>query len=127
MMPYSRRSLIDDPSYFAAVRDATQGIKWPELTPEQGSTFKTQKRHIMLWCQLISVGPLSSEGECLQTSINLNISHLHLREAAENIRAGPTYEGRARIVMTVLNTLTGGTSLATILQHVHQARAEIWI
>lgn len=58
MMPYSRRSLIDAPNYLSAVSDATQGIRWPEVTPAQGSTFKTQKRHIMLWCQLIGVGPL---------------------------------------------------------------------
>jgi hypothetical protein len=124
MMPYARRSLIDDPHYLSAVSDAAQGIKWPELTPESGSTFKTQKRHIMLWCQLIGVGSSSWASDSLQTSINLGISHLHLRDAAENIRAGPTYEGRARIVMGVLNTLTGGLSLATLLRQGHTAR--IW-
>jgi len=124
MVPYSRRSLIDDPNYFAAVGDATQGKRWPEVAPDQGSTFKTQKRHIMLWCQLIGVGPLSSDGERLQASITLGISHLHLREAAGKIRAGPTYEGRARIVIGILNTLTGGTSLATILRQGHQAK--VW-
>jgi len=124
MVPYSRRSLIDYPNYFAAVSDATQGIKWPEITPDRGSTFKTQKRHIKLWCQLIGLEPLSSGNERLQASVALGISHLHLREAADRIRAGPTYEGRARIVMGVLNTLTGGTSLATILRQGHSAR--VW-
>ncbi len=121
MVPYSRRSLIDDPNYFAAVSDATQGIKWPEITPDRGSTFKTQKRHIMLLCQLIGLEPLSSASERLRASVALGISHLHLREAADRIRAGPTYEGRARIVMGVLKTLTGGISLTTILRQGHTA------
>jgi hypothetical protein len=122
MMPYSRRSLIDAPTYLSAVSDATQGIKWPEITPDQGSTFKTQKRHIRLWCQLIGVDPLTTEGERLEASVSLGVSHLHLREGAEKIRAGPTYEGRARIVMGVLNVLTGGSSLSTILQQGYTVR-----
>lgn len=124
MVPYSRRSLIDTPNYFAAVSDATEGIRWPEITPDQGSTFKTQKRHIMLWCQLIGVESSTTESERLQTSVTLGISHLHLREAADRIRAGPTSESRARIVMGVLNTLTGRKSLATILRQGHTAR--VW-
>jgi hypothetical protein len=122
MVPYSRRSLIDDPNYFTAVSDASQGIKWPEITPDLGSTFKTQKRHIKLWCQLIGVEPLSSASERLRASVALGVSHLHLREAADGIRAGPTYEGRARIVMGVLNVLTGGSILRAILQQGYTVR-----
>lgn len=94
----------------------------PSLHPDCGSTFKTQKRHIKLWCQLICLEPLSSESERLQASVALGISNLHLREAADRIRAGPTYESRARIVMGVLNVLTEGSILRAILQQGHTVR-----
>jgi hypothetical protein len=116
MTPYSRRSFIDSPNYFAAVADAIAGCKWPELTGTEEATFKTQKRHIKRLAVIFAVEPTLSEEERWQASLTLNISYLHLDEGAENIRAGPTYKGRARIVMGILNDyLDGAMSLAAVL------------
>jgi hypothetical protein len=113
MMPYLRRSLIDDPNLLSAVSDAAQDIRWPELASGDevlGATLKTQRRHILLWCRLLSL--LSElESDHLQASLRLGIANLHLREAFKKIMAGPSYVERARIVMSVLRLLTERSSL----------------
>lgn len=116
MTPYSRRSFLNFPNCFAAIADAASGCKWPDLTPLEGATFKTQKRHIARWALLFGIEPVLSENAQVQAAMTLRISHVYLREGAAKIREGPTYEGRARIVLDVLNHLDGSISLAAILQ-----------
>ena len=86
MTPYSRRSFVDDPNYFAAVSDAISGCKWPDLSPCEGSTFKTQKRHLARWTLLLGVVSSLGEDEQLQAALTLNVSLLILREGAAKIR-----------------------------------------
>ncbi len=124
MTPYSRYSFLDSPNYFAAVADAIRGCKWPESASRAGATFKTQKRHIKRWALLFGAEPTLSKDERWKASLNLNISYLHLDEGAENIRAGPTFADRARIVLGILNSLNGAISLAAILQRGQSER--VW-
>jgi hypothetical protein len=108
MTPFSRRSFLDYPNYFAAVSGAASGCKWPDLSPIEGSTFKTQKRHLVRWTLLLGVEPSLGEDEQLQAALTLDISLLNLREGAAKIREGPTYKDRAQIVLGILSHLDEG-------------------
>ena len=123
MVPFARRSFIDNPNYFEAAVDAEQECKWPHLTPSQGSTFKTQKRHVLFLSKIFGVDPSLSETERVNAAVTLNVSTIHLREGAAKIREGQTYKGRAQVVMGVLAIGCSGVfRLAAILRQGHAVK-----
>ncbi len=59
--------------------------------------------------------------ERLAAAITLNIPTLHLQDGASKIREGPTYAGRAQVVMGILNLSIGKViSLTTTLRRGHE-------
>jgi hypothetical protein len=120
MLPYKRKSLIDTKDSMAqAIIDGASGIKWPEEAKGGLSTFKTQKRHIRFWCQLIGVEPGHTEKNHLQGALIFNISTTKLRDGARRIRAGPTWKCRALVVEGLLRNL-GKISLKDLLSQGHE-------
>ena len=116
MMPFARRSLVDIPRFAESVEDAVAGKKWPIQASGQGSVFKTQKRHILALSKVFGVDSSLSDQQRLAASLTLKIPTICLLDGATKIREGPTFAGRAQVVMDVLKRLGGVYSLATILR-----------
>lgn len=121
MVPYGRRSFLDEPAMVSCLEDAAPDRKWPLLPSLELPTFKTQKRHILMWSNLIGVGDSLSAVDQQTAAKMFGIPTLTLRDGAQNIRAGPTYSGRARIVMGILKDL-GRAKLTTLLHRGHKLK-----
>lgn len=123
MIPFGRRSFIDAPNFMEAVVDGANGAKWPTLAPQQGSTFKTQKRHILFLSKLFGVEPSLTPAERLAAAMTLHIPTIHLQDGATKIREGPTFAGRAQVVMGILNLSIGKViSLGATLHRGHESK-----
>ena len=116
MVPYGRRSFIDAPNFFDAIKDAESSVKWPEIFRREGATFKTQKRHILALTKIFGAEPTQSDAERIQAALTFNIPTIHLIDAACKIREGPTYKGRAQAVMLLLKLPDKDKRLTTILR-----------
>lgn len=122
MTPFARRSFIDAPSFQESAVDAAIGKKWPEFAPQEGSTFKTQKRHILLLSKLFGIAAPQTPAECLAAAVTLKIPTIHLQEAAHKIREGPTYRGRAQVVMGILKLGRGVCTFRDVLRRGHDPK-----
>jgi len=119
MLPKKRRSFFDGKDQFTdAIVDGAEGKKWPEEAKGGASTFKTQKRHIQFWCELIGVEPGQSIDCRRIAALCLNVSTMRLCAAANRIRAGPTWNCRARVVAELLGNL-GKIKFSSILSRGH--------
>jgi hypothetical protein len=115
MVPYGRKSFLELDQTIQCIRDATHGIRWPEMAIG-GEVFKTQKRWILGWSQLVGCEPDQAPRVREDIADSLGISVQLALDAANKIREGPTYRGRAQAVSALLQTFLGGTSIATLLQ-----------
>jgi len=91
------------------VEDGIARRKWPE-SPQclDGIwSFKSQKRRLYFWTSLLGVEPGLGIREHKQAAATLGISTIKLLDAANHIREGPTYAGRARVIADVLKHLDG--------------------
>lgn len=118
--PYGRVGLLGERnSLISAVRDSTEGRRWPEETAV--GTRRTQTRWTTTWCRLFAVEPELSDDARLRAALTLGVSTLMLRDKANEIRAGPTSKGgRALVVMGILKSLDPVGLLQRLFRRGHE-------
>lgn len=89
-----------------------------------GEVFKTQKRWIKGWSQLVGCEPDQATKVRENIADSLGLSTQLALDGAKQIRAGPTYRSRAQVVLALLKTLLGGINIAALLQR--GTRLKFW-
>lgn len=119
MVPFSRCSFLHAPNFMQSIEDACKGERWPDFASGQPATFKTQKRQILSWCKLLGVDASLSQADQLAAALTLGIPTISLLDEATKAREGPTYRGRAQVVMNILKRLGGALSFGKLLRRGH--------
>lgn len=110
-VPYSRSSyapnINDENSSLYSSDCAVSGTVWPEVAlfskQDFRWTLKTQKRQIFRWSSLFSIDLQHNDSERWQAASTLQCPTQVLIDGANQVRAGPTFSGRARAILDVLN------------------------
>lgn len=115
MVPYGRKSFLPSDQILQCIRDGMCSIRWPEVAVGS-EVFKTQKRWIKGWSQLVGCEPGQASKMREDIADSLGIATQLALDGAKQIREGPTYRSRAQVVSALLKTLLEGIHITALLQ-----------